>query len=173
MPTHSTHFERAHDEVDKELAVIDAKLFREPVETLLHRSYRPDHLFHAARYAAVTWPEYFAIKFLWWYAPDDLLTIAESQMTNVPVEPLGPGRGAAVYVEPDHQRHFAVGALRHQSAGTRPPRSQQRRLSAVDGNERDRAPGGKPRVSPPYCSWSPPVPTPSTTRSQSIGGFPL
>jgi hypothetical protein len=82
-------FNRAHDEVDKELAVIDAKLFREPVETLLHRSYLPDRLFHAAKYAAVTWPEYFAIKFLWWYAPDDLLTIAETQMTNVPMEPQG------------------------------------------------------------------------------------
>ena len=81
-----TSFKRAHDEVDKELAVIDARLFREPVETLLYRSYHPHHLFHATKYAALTWSEYFAIKFLWWYSPDALLTIAEAQMATVPME---------------------------------------------------------------------------------------
>jgi hypothetical protein len=82
-------FNRAHDEVNKELAVIDARFFRESFETLLHSSYRPEHLFHATKYAALTWPEYFTIKFLWWYAPDALLLIAETQMANVPIEPQG------------------------------------------------------------------------------------
>jgi hypothetical protein len=81
---------RVHDEVNKELAVIDARFFREPFETLLHGSYRPEHLFHATKYAALTWPEYFTVKFLWWYAPDALLSIAETQMANVPMEPQGP-----------------------------------------------------------------------------------
>ncbi|NMM14633.1 MAG: hypothetical protein HHJ17_14015 [Rhodoferax sp.] len=83
-------FNRPHDEVDKELAVVEARLFREPVETLLHSSYHPHHLFHAIKYAALTWPEYFTIKFLWWYAPDALLAIAEAQMASVPMEPQGP-----------------------------------------------------------------------------------
>lgn len=83
-------FKRAHDEVDKELAVTDARFFREPVETLLHSSYHPHRLFHATKYAALTWPEYFTIKFLWWYAPNALLAIAEAQITLVPVEPQGP-----------------------------------------------------------------------------------
>jgi hypothetical protein len=80
-------FNRVHDEVHRELAVVGATLFGESIDTLLHSSYRPDRLFHATKYAALSWPEYFAIKCLWWYAPNDLLTIAEVQMVNVPVEP--------------------------------------------------------------------------------------
>ncbi|MHC8331480.1 VPA1262 family protein [Pseudomonas sp. LB3P25] len=83
-------FNRAHDDVGKELAVMDARFFREPLEALLHSSYRPHHLFHATKYAALTWPEYFAIKFLWWHASDVLLAIAEAQMVSVPMEPQEP-----------------------------------------------------------------------------------
>jgi hypothetical protein len=84
-------FNRTHDDVDKELAVADARFFREPVETLLHSSYHPHHLSYATKYAALTWPEYFTIKFLWWYAPDALLAIVESQITSLPLEPQDTG----------------------------------------------------------------------------------
>ncbi|MEY2335242.1 VPA1262 family protein [Acidithiobacillus ferrianus] len=80
-------FNRAYDEGDKELAVVDDRLFREPVDALLHSSYHPHHLFHATKYAALTWAEYFAIKFLWWYSPDTLVAIAEAQVARVPIEP--------------------------------------------------------------------------------------
>jgi hypothetical protein len=83
-------FDRAHNEVDKELALTDARFFREPVETLLHSPYHPYHLFHATKYAALTWAEHFTIKFLWWYAPDALLAIVETQTAGVPTEPQGP-----------------------------------------------------------------------------------
>jgi hypothetical protein len=79
-------FNRPGDQVDKELAVMDPRLFRESVETLLHSPRHPHHLFHPTKYAALTWPEYFTIRFLWWYAPNDLLAIAEAQMPNVPLE---------------------------------------------------------------------------------------
>lgn len=82
-------FNRALDEVDTELAVTDVRFFREPVETLIHSSYHPHHLFHATKYTALTWPEYFTIKFLWWYASDALLAIAEAQMAGLPMEPQG------------------------------------------------------------------------------------
>jgi hypothetical protein len=82
-------FNRPYDGVDKELAVTDAEFFRKPVETLLNSSYRLDHLFHATKYVALTWAEYYAIKFLWWYTPDALMAIAEAQMASVPVEPQG------------------------------------------------------------------------------------
>jgi hypothetical protein len=85
-----TSFNRSHGEVDKELAVTDARFFREPIETLLHSPYHVHHLFHATKYAALTWPEYFTIKFLWWYAPDTLLAIAEAQVSGLPMEPKGP-----------------------------------------------------------------------------------
>lgn len=83
-------FDRAHDQVDNELAVVEAWFFREPVETLLHSSYRPHRLFHTTKYAILSWAEYFTIKLLWWYAPDALLAIAEAQMACVPMEPQGP-----------------------------------------------------------------------------------
>jgi len=78
---------RTHADADKELAVMDARLFREPVEALLNSPYHLEHLFHPTKYAALTWSEYFTIKFLWWYAPDALLVIAETQMASVPLEP--------------------------------------------------------------------------------------
>jgi hypothetical protein len=84
-----TSFNRTLDEVDKELAVIEARFFRESIDILLHSSYQPHHLFHPTKYTALNWPEYFAIKFLWWYAPDALLAIAEAQMASVPMEPQG------------------------------------------------------------------------------------
>lgn len=82
----NSSFNRPHDQVDKELAVADTRFFREPIETLLRSSYQPHHFFHATKYAALTWAEYFAIKFLWWYAPDALLEIAEAQMVGTPME---------------------------------------------------------------------------------------
>ena len=80
-------FNRPHDEVNKELAVVESRFFREPIETLLHSSYDPQHLFSATKYAALTWSEYFAIKFLWRYSSDTLLAIAEAQVARVPMEP--------------------------------------------------------------------------------------
>ncbi|UVK99701.1 VPA1262 family protein [Pseudomonas sp. B21-048] len=84
-----TSFSRAIEEEDNKSAVIDAQLFQKSVDHLLHSSYHPHHLFHAMKYSALTWSEYFAIKLLWRYAPNALLVIAEAQMANVPMEPQG------------------------------------------------------------------------------------
>ena len=83
-------FNCAYREIGKELAVMDAELFRKPIDALLHSPYHIDHLFHATKYVALTWPEYFAIKFLWWYAPDALMALAEAQLVHVPMEPQCP-----------------------------------------------------------------------------------
>lgn len=83
----NSSFNRTYERVDEELAVADTRFFHEPVETLLRSSYQPHHFFHATKYAALTWAEYFTIKFLWWYASDALLEIAETQMVDVPMEP--------------------------------------------------------------------------------------
>lgn len=83
----NTSFNRPIERVDKELAVTDTRFFLDSVETLLHSSYQPHHFFHATKYAALTWAEYFTIKLLWRYAPDSLLEIAEDQMAGVPIEP--------------------------------------------------------------------------------------
>lgn len=83
-------FTRAHDDVERELAVIDARLFRNSIEELLHSPYRPDHLFHGTKYTALTWAEFFAIRYLWWFSPNALLEIAETEMAHVPLEPQAP-----------------------------------------------------------------------------------
>ena len=79
-------FNRAYDEADKELTITHARFFREPVETLLYSSYHLEHLFHPTKYTALTWPEYFAIRLLWWYSPDTLLAIAEAEIASLPME---------------------------------------------------------------------------------------
>lgn len=83
-------FNRTHGEIGKELAVMDAELFRKSIDALLHSPYHIDHLFHATKYVALTWPEYFAIKFLWWYDPDALMALVEAQLVHVPMEPQRP-----------------------------------------------------------------------------------
>ncbi|TBD04584.1 hypothetical protein ELH21_09350 [Rhizobium leguminosarum] len=83
-------FNRPHDETDREVAVIDARLFRDPIEILLHKPYRPDHLFHPTKYVGLTWAEFFAIRYLWRLAPNALLGIAETEMASVPIEPQSP-----------------------------------------------------------------------------------
>ncbi|MFA6062860.1 MAG: VPA1262 family protein [Gallionella sp.] len=80
-------FKRDHNALDRELAVIEAHFFLEPIQSLLQSPYKPYHLSHAIKYAALRWSEYFAIKFLWWNAPDILLEMTEAQMTCVLVEP--------------------------------------------------------------------------------------
>ena len=83
----NSSFNRTHERVDGELAVADTRFFQEPVEALLRGSYQPHHFFHATKYAALTWAEYFTIKFLWCHATDALLEIVETQMVDVPMEP--------------------------------------------------------------------------------------
>ncbi|HGL6861287.1 TPA: VPA1262 family protein, partial [Burkholderia multivorans] len=56
----------------------------------LYSSYHPHHFFHATKFVALTWAEYYTIKFLWWYAPDALLSIAEAQAVGVPSDDEAP-----------------------------------------------------------------------------------
>lgn len=80
-------FNRPYDQAEKELAVTNARFFREPVETLIHSSYHSHQFFHPTKYVGLTWSEYYAVKFLWWYAPSTLLAIAEAQAVALPSEP--------------------------------------------------------------------------------------
>ncbi len=81
-------FIREPKDVERELPVIEAQLFRKPIEVLLHSAYHPEHLLYPTRYEALTWPEYFAIKLLWWYAPNALLEITATKMDSIPPEPI-------------------------------------------------------------------------------------
>ena len=72
-----------YDKVDKELAVMDAQLFQQTLDDLLHTPYHPNHLCHPTKYAALTWAQYFSIKYLWRYVPDALLKITEARITSM------------------------------------------------------------------------------------------
>ena len=152
-------FVRAYDEAGKELAVTDARIFREPVETLLYSSYHPDHLFHPTKYAALTWSEYFAIKFLWWYAPDNLLTIAEAQMPRVQMEPqvqdaVRLSLLSQIISEISLSVQFGVGeGQRDRLVRSDNGLLQWMGLNAIEVQLENR------KDSPQYCSWWPPLPT--------------
>jgi hypothetical protein len=83
-------FRPAPIDLSKGLTTTEPKLFVARVETLLTSAYDPHHFFHPVKYAALTWSELFAIRFLWWYAPDTLLAIAEAQAAGIPSEPQAP-----------------------------------------------------------------------------------
>lgn len=70
-----------------ELVTPEPKLFAERVETLLASAYDPHHFYHPIKYAALTWSEFYAIRFLWWYSPDILLAIAAAQAARLPSQP--------------------------------------------------------------------------------------
>ena len=83
-------FDRAHSATSKEIAVVEARFFRGELDTFLHGSYRPEHLFHATKYTALSWPEFFAVKLLWWYSPKALVALAKAEMLKVPQESQDP-----------------------------------------------------------------------------------
>lgn len=83
----SNSFSRVHsEEVDAPIAVVASSHFQESIDILLTKSYKPHHFFHPVKYAALTWPEYFAVKILWAHDPDALLSITEAQVVTVPLE---------------------------------------------------------------------------------------
>jgi hypothetical protein len=80
-------FERNYDGDQKELATIDFQFFKESIDDLFHSSFRVDQLLYSTKYVALTWSEFYAIKILWGYAPDDLVTIFEEQALLLPNKP--------------------------------------------------------------------------------------
>lgn len=80
-------FKDTYEEIEKDLVVVDAGFFQKTVEALLYSSYRPDHLYHPTKYSALTWAEFYAIKLLWWHAPEALLAMAEAGANTVPADP--------------------------------------------------------------------------------------
>lgn len=82
----SESFNRTPDQTGKELSLVDARLFRNTLDAMLHSPYSLEHLFHPVKYTPLTWAEYFAIKILWECAPDALLAITEAQIIYMPAD---------------------------------------------------------------------------------------
>ncbi|MDP9759555.1 MULTISPECIES: VPA1262 family protein [Agrobacterium] len=79
-------FDRQPEASDGALAFLNTDIVREPLDTLLHKSYRPDHFSHTTKYNGLGWADFFAIKLLWTYAPNKILAIATDQMKDMPAE---------------------------------------------------------------------------------------
>lgn len=79
-------FDRQPEVADGALAFLNTDIVREPLDTLLHKSYRPDHFSHTTKYNGLGWADFFAIKLLWTYAPNKILAIATDQMKDMPAE---------------------------------------------------------------------------------------
>ena len=77
--------------VNEEITVMDTRLFTKTFEALLNSSYQTSHLFHATKFPSLTWSHYFAIKFLWDYSPEVLVSTVEERVANAPPEFEGPG----------------------------------------------------------------------------------
>ncbi|MBC3229990.1 VPA1262 family protein [Serratia fonticola] len=79
-------FNRYLKETDSEFSIIDVGLFHRDIDALLYSSYRPHDLCRMTKFTALSWAEYYSIKFLWWYAPELLLDIAEKQILLIQKE---------------------------------------------------------------------------------------
>ena len=66
---------------------MDPQFFQEPIEVLLQRLYFIESFASTLKYETLTWSEFFAIKLLWKYSPETLLTIFGDQVADVPMEP--------------------------------------------------------------------------------------
>jgi hypothetical protein len=79
-------FNREYTEIDNNLTVVESQFFTRTIEELLYSPYQPHHLFHTTKYSALTWSEYFTIKFLWQFNPDVLVEIAEKEILDIPTD---------------------------------------------------------------------------------------
>ena len=74
--------------LDPEIPVrhVPARYFKWSFEEFLRAPFRANQFFHPVKYAALSWAEYFAIKFLWLQDPESLIRIAESQVIAAGLE---------------------------------------------------------------------------------------
>lgn len=82
----SCSFQRkpVHDE--KEVSVIDPSYFKKTLKELLKSSTQVHHFFQSTKYSILTWAEFYAIKYLWWYAPESLIALVEREVKYLAIE---------------------------------------------------------------------------------------
>lgn len=75
-------FQRNHLNDDSELSVIDPIYFRKTLVELTQSSIWVRHFFQSTKYSALTWAEFYTIKYLWQYEPKLLIDIAEKELVT-------------------------------------------------------------------------------------------
>lgn len=75
----SNSFQRNHLNDDNEVSVIDPTYFRKTLVELTQSSIWVRNFFQSTKYSALTWAEFYTIKYLWQYEPKLLIDIAERE----------------------------------------------------------------------------------------------
>lgn len=76
----SNSFQRNHLNDDSEVSVIDPIYFRKTLGELTQSSIWVRNFFQSTKYSALTWAEFYTIKYLWQYEPKLLIDIAENEL---------------------------------------------------------------------------------------------
>lgn len=79
----SNSFQRNHLNDDNEVSVIDPTYFRkEHLVELTQSSIWVRNFFQSTKYSALTWAEFYTIKYLWQYEPKLLIDIAGRELVT-------------------------------------------------------------------------------------------
>lgn len=78
----SNSFQRNHLNDDNEVSVIDPTYFRKTLVELTQSSIWVRNFFQSTKYSALTWAEFYTIKYLWQYEPKLLIDIAERELVT-------------------------------------------------------------------------------------------
>jgi len=78
----SNSFQRNHLNDDNEVSVIDPTYFRKTLVELIQSSIWVRNFFQSTKYSALTWAEFYTIKYLWQYEPKLLIDIAERELVT-------------------------------------------------------------------------------------------
>ena len=76
----SNSFKRNHLTDDSEVSVIDPIYFRKTLVELTQSSIWVRHFFQSTKYSALTWAEFYTIKYLWQYQPKSLIDLVEKEL---------------------------------------------------------------------------------------------
>src|SRR5690606_31639651 len=77
----SNSFKRNHLTDDSEVSVIDPIYFRKTLVELTQSSIWVGHFFQSTKYSALTWAEFYTIKYLWQYQPKSLINLVEKEVS--------------------------------------------------------------------------------------------
>ncbi|EJB5271502.1 hypothetical protein MW651_004210 [Vibrio vulnificus] len=79
----SCSFNKNISTIEQEVAVIDPSCFTKSLTELIHSSTQVHHFFQSTRYTLLSWGEYFAVKYLWRYAPKSLCSLIEKEVIHL------------------------------------------------------------------------------------------
>ena len=71
---------------EKEVTVIAPSYFKKTLKEFLQSSTQVHHFFQSTKYKILTWAEFYAIKYLWRYAPESLIALVDREVKCLAIE---------------------------------------------------------------------------------------